>query len=514
MYQALLTRRYLTSKVMPLLSALAVMLCTAMVLVVWSVMGGFLATILASGKTIIGDVAIDVPLPRGIPYYLELVDRLEADPAVAAASPLIETMGLAAFNAEQRRMVGVMGVEPDSFHAVTGFFDWQHWKQLESPTGGKPSIDLRADPVWRDPMAIAEDAGRTLEEISPVTGVRVPAAVPGIEVSRANQRFPGNIYEPTWMIGFMEELTLSVLPLSQKGSVIDLESRQLPIANEFRTGLYETDANTIIVPLGVLQEMMNLQAGQRVIPSFEFSQIERDPVTGEERFVPLEYAEPIPARVTAIYLRAAPGVTPRELDKVAERIYLEHHEAHPDDVFISADGTGPEARWREMLVYTWEEKPGLKTFIAAVKKETGLVLILFSFISLTAVFLVLAIFWSMISEKTRDIGILRAVGASRAGVSWLFIRYGLAIGVVGAVAGVALAHVVVWNINTIHDLLGKLNIVIWDPATYYFAEIPNDVDPLHALYVLIIGILAAALGAVVPALRAGSYDPVKALRFE
>ena len=54
MYQALLTRRYLTSKVMPLLAAVAVTLCTAMVLIVWSVMGGFLGMLVASGRTLIG----------------------------------------------------------------------------------------------------------------------------------------------------------------------------------------------------------------------------------------------------------------------------------------------------------------------------------------------------------------------------------------------------------------------------------------------------------------------------
>ena len=59
MYQALLTRRYLFSKVMPLLSAAAVMLCTAMVIIVWSVMGGFLSMLLSSGKAMIGDVSLE-----------------------------------------------------------------------------------------------------------------------------------------------------------------------------------------------------------------------------------------------------------------------------------------------------------------------------------------------------------------------------------------------------------------------------------------------------------------------
>ena len=73
MYQALLTRKYLTSKVMPLLSALAIALSTAMVLTVWSVMGGFLVLLLESGKTVIGDVAIDIQPPAGIAFYDELV---------------------------------------------------------------------------------------------------------------------------------------------------------------------------------------------------------------------------------------------------------------------------------------------------------------------------------------------------------------------------------------------------------------------------------------------------------
>ena len=67
-YQPLLTRRYLTSKLMPLLAVVAVALCAAMVLIVWSVMGGFLNNFLASGRQMIGDVTIANSGP-GIPHY-------------------------------------------------------------------------------------------------------------------------------------------------------------------------------------------------------------------------------------------------------------------------------------------------------------------------------------------------------------------------------------------------------------------------------------------------------------
>lgn len=515
MYQALLTRKYLTSKVMPLLSALAIALSTAMVLTVWSVMGGFLVLLLESGKTTIGDVAIEVSPPRGIPFYGELVDRLTDHPDVASATPVIETPGMVAFSADQRRLVQVVGIEPETFDEVTGYESLLWWRPLDGPIEGDDSgVDIRHDEAWESTMRRALEAGLALREFSPETNASVPAAVPGIEMSRANRRTPTGVYEPTWMLGIQEELTLSVLPLSQKGSAIDVDTRTLPIANEFRTGLYETDANQVFVPLALIQEMMNLTAGRRVVESQEFNEVVVDPETGEERFAPLEFAREIPAKVTSIRIKAAPGVTADELDTVAESIYWQHHVAHPEDVY-APDGESAEAVWREFFVYTWDQKPGLRTYIAAVQKEIGLVLILFAFISLTAVFLVLAIFWSMISEKTKDIGILRAVGASKWGVAWLFIRYGLAIGVVGSVAGVALAHAVVWNINSIHEWLGStLGIVVWDPATYYFTQIPSDVDPARAAMVFVAGILASAFGALIPAWRGGSLDPVKALRFE
>ena len=79
MYQSLLTRKYLFSKVMPLLAALAVALSVAMVVVVWSVMGGFLNMLLDQGRGLIGDVAVNYDIGRGgVAYYDDLIERLLA----------------------------------------------------------------------------------------------------------------------------------------------------------------------------------------------------------------------------------------------------------------------------------------------------------------------------------------------------------------------------------------------------------------------------------------------------
>jgi lipoprotein-releasing system permease protein len=128
---------------------------------------------------------------------------------------------------------------------------------------------------------------------------------------------------------------------------------------------------------------------------------------------------------------------------------------------------------------------------------------------------VLAIFWSMISEKTKDIGVLRALGASTPGVAWLWLRYGAAIGVVGATLGLVAGYLIVTNINAIHDWMGEhLGLTIWDPAVYYFVEIPREVEPLKATIVFSAGVLTCLLGALIPAVRSARMDPVKALRFE
>ena len=144
-----------------------------------------------------------------------------------------------------------------------------------------------------------------------------------------------------------------------------------------------------------------------------------------------------------------------------------------------------------------------------------MVLFLLLFISFVAVFLILAIFWSMVSEKTKDIGVLRSIGAGRLGVAWLWLRYGVVIGLSGALLGSALAHVVVWNINPIHEWLGRaLGLVIWDPSVYYFPEIPHEVIPWKAGVVLLGGVTFSVLGALIPAVKAARMDPVRALRFE
>lgn len=497
-YQALLTRRYLTSRIMPLLAALAVALCTAMVLIVWSVMSGFLGMLLASGRTLMGDAAITWPV-SGIAHYEDLMERLESRPEIEAVTPTIETLGLVGLPDGSPKIWTLIGVDGPSYDRVTSYADTLWWKPLAQP--------LPKDKHQDDPRLFLSEQylrdGLALTERDPMSNQELPAVVPGIWATGYNSRNVGGWTVPRYRFMPDAEVTISVLPLSQRGAAIDVAAKRFHVANEFQTGLYEVDANTALIRLDALQRMLDMNEAQRV-EAFDPFAVEVG-VDGEESFVEPTVTGVEPARVTTIMIRAAEGVTPIGARDAAREVYTQFAEAHglevPDPAFIR--------------IYTWEQREGVRTFIAAVKKEMALTVALFGFISLTAVFLVFAIFWSMVSDKTKDIGILRAMGAGRAGVAWIFIRYGAAIGVVGALIGGAAAWLIVTNINPIHDWLGQaFSLTVWDPEIYFFPQIPNEVNPAAAALVLLGGVLFSVLGAIAPAIKAARMDPVKALRFE
>ncbi len=508
---------------MPILAMLAVMLSVATILITWSVMGGFLKTLVNSGRSLVGDVVITWP-NVGFAHYEDLIERLEADPMIEGATPIIETFGLVQLPDDRIELITIKGIDPSSYGTVTNYNDTIWWKPIEEPTPkDRDRSDVRLDPELREIMSVFESNANTLTRFDPASGETQDAGVLGVEVTGLNIRTEDGIYDPRTTAfralpdggiervpGFMPSggsVGLTVLALDSKGRPVDPVTRTIPIANEFQSGIYEVDTSTLIVPLGVMQRMLRMDEARRVeiVESENPFEMERDPDTGEMRPKRREIVGVDPARATNVLVKAAKGVQVDDAQARCKEIYAEFAAAHRGDV--------PGPMQMENQIRTWEDLNA--TMINAVKKETGLVLFVFGIVSFTTVFLVLAIFWSMASEKTKDIGILRALGASTGGIAWLWIRYGTVIGLIGAVFGTALGYVIVSNINAIHDWLGRtFGLTIWDPRQYYFIEIPSEVDLSKAIIVFIVGVLTCVLGSLLPAWRSAKMDPVKALRFE
>ena len=164
-------------------------------------------------------------------------------------------------------------------------------------------------------------------------------------------------------------------------------------------------------------------------------------------------------------------------------------------------------------VVTWESKQG--PLLEAVEVESAILNVLLFLIIAVAGFGILAIFTMIVVEKTRDIGILKALGASGRGVMSIFLGYGLALGVVGAGAGVGLGLLFVRYINQVEAGLSWVTgRKVFDETIYYFKEIPTNVRPGMVFSVALGAIVIAVLASVFPARRAAALQPVQALRYE
>ena len=552
MYVALLANRYLTSRIIPWIAVAAVALCVALVVIVVSVMSGFLDMLRTSGKTMMGDVVIRYPI-SGIPYYQELIDDLEALPEVAAATPTIDTFGLIEMpygtgdGNNLVETVQVWGIEPESFNQVSEYEDILWWRApAEEAAKSLPLDDLRLDPD-RD----RTEAAMLMKD----TETGEPGIVLGMHISVFNERRADGTYgfqggnTNYWMPGKQVELTL--VPIKGGRLSIEPESRAFSIVNEFQSGVFEIDNNRVLISLEDAQEMLRLGAGTLYDQNGRL-----DPETG----MPLVIGES-PARAIAIYVRASEQYTPDQLRVAASEAYDRFwtKSAEREDRTVK-----PPSPFR-VSVMTWEQQ--LASIIEPVQKERELMRILFSIVYIVCAGLVLSIFWAIVYEKTRDIGILRAIGASRPGILGIFLIYGLVIGLLGSAVGVGLGWLVVTNINAIHDALGEpaptwltistfaiaaillgfsihaaakgsilrwllgligfliigvvgtglalhQGFLLWDPSVYYFNEVPSEMDWFTAFLTMGGAVLFSVIGAAIPAARAADTDPVKALRYE
>ena len=153
--------------------------------------------------------------------------------------------------------------------------------------------------------------------------------------------------------------------------------------------------------------------------------------------------------------------------------------------------------------------------LQAVAMETMILNILLFLIIAVAGFGILATFFMIVVEKTRDIGVLKAIGAPSRGVLSIFLAYGLSLGIVGAGAGMVLGLLFVVNINHIADLIGYVTgQEVFSAEIYYFSEIPTIIDPFTIGWIVLGAMIIAVLASVLPALRAARLHPVEALRYE
>jgi lipoprotein-releasing system permease protein len=239
-------------------------------------------------------------------------------------------------------------------------------------------------------------------------------------------------------------------------------SDNFTIVDFYESKMSEYDANFVFVPIRKLQELRGMI----------------DPTTGI-------------GLINSIQIKLKPGV---DGDMVRDKL----RKAFAPEIYG---------------VYTWRDKQG--ALLAAVHMETAILNLLLFMIIAVAGFGILAIFYMIVVEKTRDIGILKSLGASGYGVMGIFLGYGLSLGLVGSGVGMVVGLLFVRYINEIAALLGRITgRPLFDPQIYYFYKIPTIVFPETIAWIVAGALGIAVLASVLPARAAARLHPVEALRYE
>lgn len=165
------------------------------------------------------------------------------------------------------------------------------------------------------------------------------------------------------------------------------------------------------------------------------------------------------------------------------------------------------------LVYDWRQRD--QSFQTALAVERFAMRLILAVVILIAALNIITGLIMLVKNKGRDIAILRTMGATQNSILRVFLLIGLMIGAVGAIGGVVLGVVFVWNIDAIKDFIQFVSGVDpFNPEIYFLSRLPARLDWTEVTFATLFGLGAALLAAIPPAWRAARLDPVEALRYE
>ena len=168
-------------------------------------------------------------------------------------------------------------------------------------------------------------------------------------------------------------------------------------------------------------------------------------------------------------------------------------------------GRGVIVDWRSMNSALFE----------ALEIERVAMFVVLSLIVLVAVFNILSSLIMLVRAKTRDIAILRTMGASRRGMMKVFVTVGVIIGSLGIILGIILGAIFLFFrqgvVNAIQVVTGQN---LWDPSVRFLTELPSKTDPFEVAAIVLIALILSFLATLYPAYKAAGTDPVQVLRYE
>lgn len=203
----------------------------------------------------------------------------------------------------------------------------------------------------------------------------------------------------------------------------------------------------------------------------------------------------------------------------AQKLY--HMDGRVTGISIRFSNVDDAEKWKFVLrenfgldyvVRSWYDMN--HNFFQALKVEKSVMTILLALIILVAAFNIISTLTMVVMEKTKDIGILRALGATRSSIRKIFLMEGFSIGFTGVILGAIFGLLGAYNLNPISDFLkNTTGLEVFPSDIYFFDKIPAEVHPEDVVMVVVFALLASILAGLYPAHRAAALNPVEALHY-
>jgi lipoprotein-releasing system permease protein len=388
--------------------------------------------------------------PMTFAKYPLLIERLEQTESVEAATPMISGYGILYLGKGNVRAVEVWGIEPAGRAKVTGFAKFLRKQGKETD---EPSFNIPDSP----------------EETGGFVGIGVLD-----EPDEYTDEYDYDAAEKT--LGQPVVLTTGTVTggNSKDGSRPEFKRQvmRFAVADIIETGVYQFDSGCAYLPIEKLQEIL--------YPD------EESPVASQ---IMIKLADNTDADVALAVIQGA-----------WRAFVQEQLDADPYLLTSTVIRTARQLQSR---------------YIAAYEKQMGILLLIFGVVSFGVVILVFCIFCMIVRLKQKDIAIIKSCGATSSSVTVVFVGFGACVGMVGSAIGAVLGYVITRNINAIEDWIRIIfGLKLWKSSVYLFSKIPNEVNWPWALRIVLLAIIAAAIGTLIPAIIAARTKPVNILRYE
>ncbi|MFO0883282.1 MAG: FtsX-like permease family protein [Pirellulales bacterium] len=517
MYKLLLSCRYLRTRYIALASIISVTLGVGTLIVVNSVMAGFAREMHSRLHDILADVIFESHSLDGFAqpdWHQEEIRKVVGDD-LQGMTCAVHVPAMVYINVRGQvltKQVMLIGIDEATYADVSAFKEYllhpENRKRLgftlkesgydetghSMPPSGWPYRRQRAayEKDYELQQKMLREAERNQQQAEDIADGKVPqpeantdSGIPISPFSAGNDESntPGQEFDKS-----KEQFTGIILGIAI-GSV-----RQRDKNGEIKDYYLCRPGDDVTVQFGSTGlKLTALREQYTVVDFYESKMSEYD---SGFAFVPLkalQQSRGMHDAVTTIQLKLKPGVNLEEVrDKLRARF--------PPEEF-------------PYQIRTWRDMQG--PLLAAVQMETTLLNLLLFLIIAVAGFGILATFFMIVVEKTKDIGIMKALGASSSGVMSIFLGYGFSLGIVGSGVGMIGGLLFVANINRIAALIEVITgQEVFDPTVYYFQQIPTIVDPMTVVGVVTGAVIIAVLASVLPAIRAARLHPVQALRYE